>query len=341
MISTANFSRDWLQPPNLISLARLLAGLFLPALILSPQPGHHVLACVVFAVGAMSDHWDGYLARRLNLVSDYGKYMDPLADKVFILGPMAAFAHLDYYSMLWVVPVFFREIVITFCRTGWLIEGSAIGAETLGKYKLGFQVALISAALLYHALLPAPSWGWLAALFCAGMNVFLVLAVLMTVLSGWSFMVSNYRLNQTPFFAKFTAAVGVGLLPYAPGTWGSVAGLLIALLAQVNGWVYLLTFGFLLWAGWRASLRLDLTKEKDPSYVVMDETCGMMLALAGIPLHPASVITAFLLFRFFDIVKPYPIRRLERIPGYAGIMLDDLAAGAAAWMILRFLWGAA
>lgn len=339
MTSWAKFSRDWLQLPNLISLGRLLLGLFLPSLILSPSSGAHVLACVFFAVGAFSDHWDGYLARRMNLVSDYGKYMDPLADKVFILGPLAAFAHLDYYSFWWIVPVYVREIVITFCRTGWLMEGSAIGAETLGKYKLGFQVTLVSAALLFRAVSPAESLSAAAAFFHAVMILFLWASVFMTVLSGWTFMVSNYRLNQTPFFAKFTSAVGVGLIPFAPGTWGSAAGVLIALLAQVHGVVYFLTFVFLFWAGWKASLRLDLKKEKDPSYVVIDETCGMMLALAGIPLTPGSVITGFVLFRFFDIVKPYPIRRLEKFPGFWGIMLDDLGAGAAAWIILKIFWG--
>lgn len=339
MISWANFSRDAIQIPNLISLGRLFVGLFIPWLVLHSSPLAHFFAAVIFVIGAVSDHWDGYFARKMNLVSDFGKYMDPLADKIFILGPLAVFAHLGYYSIWWAVPVFAREIGITFCRTGWLMEGRAIGAEVLGKYKLGLQVSLISGALLtlnfshYDALQDAASvTRWL-------MLMFLYLTVFMTVLSGYTFLLSNGHHNQTPFFAKFTSAMGVGLIPKAPGTWGSVVGVALALLSQVNGLLYLSVFLFIFWAGWWAVSRLDLSKEKDPSYVVVDETCGMMLALAGIPLGFGSVLAGFVLFRFFDIVKPFPLRRLEKLPGYWGIMLDDLGAGVYSWIILKIFWG--
>lgn len=339
MISWASFSRDAVQFPNMISLARLFVGLFIPLLVLQSSPAAHFFAAVIFVIGAFSDHWDGYFARKMNLVSDFGKYMDPLADKVFILGPLAAFAHLGYYSFWWIVPVFAREIGITFCRTGWLMEGSAIGAEVLGKYKLGLQVSLVSGALLtlnfshYDSLQTAASvTRWL-------MMMFVYLAVFMTVLSGYTFLLSNRQHNLTPFFAKFTSAMGVGLIPFAPGTWGSVVGVALVLLAQIHGLVYFGVFVFIFWAGWWAVSRLDLSKEKDPSYVVVDETCGMMLALAGIPLGFGSVLAGFLLFRFFDIVKPFPLRRLEKYPGFWGIMLDDLGAGVYTWIILKIFWG--
>ncbi len=339
MTSWAKFSQDCFQFPNVISLARLVLGFFLPFFILHPSPWAHFFAAVLFTVGAISDHWDGYYARKLNLVSDFGKYIDPLADKFFILGPLAAFAHLGFYSVAWVVPVFVREIIVTFCRTGWLMEEKAVGAEALGKYKLGFQVAIVAFAVLFLNFSHYAWLSWLAPLMQGMMILCLWLGVFMTLLSGYTFLLSNRANNLTPFFAKFTSAMGVGLIPLAPGTWGSVVGVLLALLAQVHGVVYFLTFVFLFWAGWWAVSRLDLSKEKDPSYVVVDETCGMMLALAGVPLHFWSVVLGFVLFRFFDVVKPFPLRRLEKLPGYWGIMFDDLGAGVYTWIILKMIWG--
>jgi phosphatidylglycerophosphatase A len=66
---------------------------------------------------------------------------------------------------------------------------------------------------------------------------------------------------------------------------------------------------------------------EDPSCVVVDEVAGQILAFTGIPLHWKSLLAAFILFRVFDVLKPPPLRQLERIPGGAGIMLDDIGAG--------------
>jgi phosphatidylglycerophosphatase A len=79
-------------------------------------------------------------------------------------------------------------------------------------------------------------------------------------------------------------------------------------------------------------------KQADPSVVVIDEVCGMLIALIGLSLTPLTVLVAFLLFRLFDIVKPYPISWAERrVPGGWGIMVDDLLAGLAAQICVRLL----
>ena len=74
---------------------------------------------------------------------------------------------------------------------------------------------------------------------------------------------------------------------------------------------------------------------KDPGFVVIDEVAGQMIALIGVPLDWKYLLAGFILFRSFDIVKPFPLRRLESLPGGAGIMLDDVGAGLYALVLLQ------
>ena len=74
---------------------------------------------------------------------------------------------------------------------------------------------------------------------------------------------------------------------------------------------------------------------KDPGFVVIDEVAGQMIALIGVPLDWKYLLAGFILFRSFDIVKPFPLRRLESLPGGVGIMLDDVGAGLYALVLLR------
>lgn len=93
---------------------------------------------------------------------------------------------------------------------------------------------------------------------------------------------------------------------------------------------------------WAASRVERLEQKKDPGKVVIDEVAGQLIALMAVPLTllgpwPIWVVVAFLLFRAFDIVKPYPIRRLEALESGLGIMIDDLGAGAYAAATLSIL----
>ena len=76
---------------------------------------------------------------------------------------------------------------------------------------------------------------------------------------------------------------------------------------------------------------------KDPGFVVIDEVAGQLIALLGVPLDWKYLLAGFILFRSFDILKPFPLRRLEKLPGGAGIMLDDVGAGLYALVLLQ-LW---
>jgi phosphatidylglycerophosphatase A len=76
---------------------------------------------------------------------------------------------------------------------------------------------------------------------------------------------------------------------------------------------------------------------KDPGFVVIDEVAGQMIALIGVPLHWKYLVAGFILFRSFDIVKPFPLRRLEALPGGIGIMMDDVGAGLYALALIQ-IW---
>ena len=127
---------------------------------------------------------------------------------------------------------------------------------------------------------------------------------------------------------------GSGLLPKAPGTWGSLAALPFAIViaALAGPWGLLAAVLAVTVAGlWAADVYAARSADNDPGEVVIDEVAGQWLALVPAALDPRLYAVAFLAFRFFDIVKVWPANWLDRnLKGGWGIMLDDLAAGVYA-----------
>lgn len=131
---------------------------------------------------------------------------------------------------------------------------------------------------------------------------------------------------------------GSGFCPVAPGTAASfVAALLYMFLIHGLSWpVQVLIIVALFLVGVPAASRYSAELgRKDPGRVVIDEACGQLIALFMAPADPVSVAAAFFLFRIFDIIKPYPIKKLEGFPRGWGIMADDVGAGLASAAVLR------
>lgn len=324
--------------PNGLSVLRGVLGFTIPFFAFLQHPFWHILAAVIFIFAALTDYWDGYLARKHQGVSDAGKILDPTMDKFLILVPLAFFSAKGFFSPWWLFPIVFREIAVTFCRIGWMFEGKALGAEKLGKIKLVCQVALVGALLLYWICRDYSFLGGLGGFTFALFWILLPLTMILTVISGITFLYSNKDCFASSAFAKFCAACGVGFIPYAPGTMGSLLALFLLPLISWNPLVWIFTFIFLYWVGHSSVARIDLTRDKDPGFVVMDEVLGMMVTFAGVGLTPLSLLLGFLLFRFFDIVKPYPCRRFEKFPGFLGITADDLMAGVYARLVLAVIF---
>jgi phosphatidylglycerophosphatase A len=145
------------------------------------------------------------------------------------------------------------------------------------------------------------------------------------------------------FNKLFSTFFGVGFCPKAPGTAASaVAVVVYALAVHSLPWPWYLLFLVVLFFLGRATSSAYAAElgEEDPRRVVIDEALGQFLALFLVPVRWAPMLLAFGFFRFFDIIKPYPIRQLEKFPGGWGIMADDAAAGlvSAALVHVLLLW---
>jgi len=139
--------------------------------------------------------------------------------------------------------------------------------------------------------------------------------------------------------AVFLATVAYcGYFPIAPGTVGSAAGLVIYLLVWwtrspiVEVGLIAAVFAAGVWAATEAERFFGGI---DPGPVVIDEVLGMLVTLAFMPVGPATALAGFVLFRIFDVIKPYPANRLERLHGGFGVMADDAMAAVYANLALR------
>jgi len=133
---------------------------------------------------------------------------------------------------------------------------------------------------------------------------------------------------------------GIGRAPVAPGTLASAFALVIAWPLAVlggRGPVLLAAIAATAVGVWASNNYVRSTKNNDPSECVIDELSGQWITLAFAPVTPRAYVIAFLLFRFFDILKPWPISRLERLPGGFGVMADDLGAALAAGAVIAAL----
>lgn len=134
---------------------------------------------------------------------------------------------------------------------------------------------------------------------------------------------------------------GSGLAPVASGTFGTLAAFPLAYGVYAAGGVAgtLMVTALVSLAFWSAERVRLILRRDDPSPVVIDEVAGLLVTLIGVPPSWFGWTAGFFLFRFFDILKPYPIRRLERLKGGLGIVADDLLAGVYARIALGFfLW---
>ena len=129
---------------------------------------------------------------------------------------------------------------------------------------------------------------------------------------------------------------GVGYAPIAPGTFGSAAGLLVWWLLPASPVVQALAIVTIFFAGsWGGSVAERHFGRTDPGQVVIDEVMGMLITLFLNPVGWGGAIAGFLLFRVFDVIKPYPANRLEQLHGGIGVMADDAMAAVYANLVLR------
>jgi CDP-diacylglycerol--glycerol-3-phosphate 3-phosphatidyltransferase len=185
-----------LNLPNILTLTRIAAIPLMAALLMSPSQPAGFWAAAVFSMASVTDWLDGYLARRMGIVTIFGKFLDPIADKLIV---MAALIMILPYGRIpaWMVLVILgREIIITGLRGIASSEGIVIQASDLGKYKTIFQIVAIIGLLLHY------DYNWLFGIEHPLLHVnmhnvgmfFLWIATLLTVWSGVDYLARFIRI---------------------------------------------------------------------------------------------------------------------------------------------------
>ncbi len=146
-----SLARQVVSLPNLITYARILAIPLVLAVMQYDTHRNAFLAALIFFLASITDAIDGYLARRFNMISMVGKFLDPLADKLLVMGTLVMLLHLGRVSAWVVFVILAREIIITGLRSVAAGEGLVLAARDLGKQKTAFQMVGIWCLLVHYA----------------------------------------------------------------------------------------------------------------------------------------------------------------------------------------------
>lgn len=138
-----------LKDPNALTMFRIIATPLIVLLMLAPNRFTTALAAIIFSVAAITDYFDGYLARRYGLVSNLGKVMDPVADKLLVSSTLIMLTSVGWIPAWIVCIIIGRELAVTGLRNIIAENKQDVSASNLGKYKTGFQIAAII-PLLFH-----------------------------------------------------------------------------------------------------------------------------------------------------------------------------------------------
>ena len=171
--------------PNKLTILRIALVPFFVAAMLLNIPFHYLWALILFAVASFTDMLDGKIARKYNLVTNFGKFMDPLADKVLVMSALICFIPCFGLSSVAVIIIMAREFLVTSLRLVASSEGLVIAADKWGKIKTASTMVWICATLFLAGV--GIGGGFIKIVFHAGA----VFVTLVTVLSGFNYLVKN------------------------------------------------------------------------------------------------------------------------------------------------------
>jgi CDP-diacylglycerol--glycerol-3-phosphate 3-phosphatidyltransferase len=352
-------------PPNQMTLARILLTPVFVLFLLSDSLALHQWSLVILILAAVTDWYDGWLARRWGYVSRWGTFFDPLADKVVTSGALLAYAYLGLvqYWMVWIIVI--RDAVITLARSYAEYKGNPIDTSKLAKTKTFAQFVVIYYILILFVGQNTPAiesqFGWIIRILFNYTVVYSLMLIItgITLWTGIVYFYDNWKILRELFdfmikvpnpnggdptvtpslWTKlFASAFFSGYAPIASGTVGSAVAVAIYCIPgfsrlPIIGSVIIATIVLGIWTSGIMEKRYG----HDPAEVTIDEVAGMWISLLLLPKSIPIVIVGFFLFRFFDIVKPYPARRFDEMQGGFGIMMDDVICGIYANLVLQVL----
>ena len=181
--------------PNFLTVLRIfLTGVFI-VVILQAGFAAKLLAAGIFLIAALTDLLDGYIAKKYNLISDFGKFMDPMADKLLVLSAFFVFVQMHVVPKWMFVLIFAREVLVTAFRFSVAGQGKVLAAEAAGKYKTFTQMVVIGIILSYLVLRESNvSANWPSAVYYSWDNVIyllMIVAVALTLISGLLYLWRN------------------------------------------------------------------------------------------------------------------------------------------------------
>ncbi|MEI6034096.1 MAG: CDP-diacylglycerol--glycerol-3-phosphate 3-phosphatidyltransferase [Verrucomicrobiae bacterium] len=183
--------------PNKLTVSRLwLAAAFVCCFSVE-VPGRFAVALGVFLAAAATDYLDGVLARRRRLITDFGKLMDPLADKILTASAFIGLCAIGRFPAWAVIVIISREFLITGLRSLAASKGIVVAADKLGKHKTAWQMIAIIYFLLLLAIGEWVSGPWAAVAWDVGTYGLVPLTVILTVYSGAAYLAKNRALIQT------------------------------------------------------------------------------------------------------------------------------------------------
>lgn len=185
--------------PNKLTVLRMILVPFFVLAILWPFPHHFLIALIIFGAASYTDHLDGMLARKNNQITDFGKFMDPLADKILVISALVCFVSLGLCDVWLVLLIIAREFMVTSIRLVAAGKGSVIAANNWGKAKTVSQIIAICVILLLQYIGELGGLGLvgfvtekMAVLFWGIGEVFLAIATFFAVLSGLIYLKQNW-----------------------------------------------------------------------------------------------------------------------------------------------------
>ena len=189
--------------PNKLTLWRIILVPFFVAALLIPFPLHTIVALVLFIAASITDMLDGRIARKRNLITDFGKFADPLADKILVLAALLCFVQNGWCDCIAVIIVLFREFTVTSIRLIAAAKGEVIAANIWGKVKTVTQMVAIITILVFRAAyeIIVPLLPQLPDSITAGINQWLFLggetliwiSTVFAIISGVIYVKQNYH----------------------------------------------------------------------------------------------------------------------------------------------------
>lgn len=183
--------------PNILTVLRIALTFVFIFLLYQHGLQSRVLALIVFTLASLTDYFDGYLARKYNLISQFGKLMDPIADKFLVLSAFFIFMQLQLIASWVFILIFAREVIVTGLRLVAMKRGTALAAEGAGKLKTVLQIVSIYLIILFTIVVQLKaddqSYQDLMRQAFIGADVFMLIVVAVTLWSGISFVWNNRK----------------------------------------------------------------------------------------------------------------------------------------------------